>query len=318
MAFNAPLVSILIPAYNAERWVEAALESARSQTWSPCEIIVVDDGSRDRTASKLRPYESLGVRVISQSNRGAAAARNTAYGACHGEWIQYLDADDLLAPNKIELQLARGRAEPSRMLAGDWSRFQNEPSEVKFPAEILCRDADPVDWVIAKFEHHAMMHPAAWLVPRSLAEAAGPWNETLSLDDDGEYFTRLVLASSGVWHCAGARSYYRSSLAASLSRSRSDRAWESAFRSLELSAQRLRAAEDSPRTRHACATVFQRYIYEAYPRASGCRRLARRLVAQLGGSDLALRGGPRFEFFRRLLGWRMAKRLERAVRALSR
>ena len=105
-------------------------------------------------------------------------------------------------------------------------------------------------------------------------------------------------------------SYYRSNLAGSLSGTKSERAWASAFRSWELSSGRLLALEDTPRTRHACATVFQRFIFESYPRAAECRDRAAAKVAALGGSTLPPPGGPKYRWVSRLLGWRLAKRLQ--------
>src|SRR5262245_57417246 len=100
-----PSVSILIPAFNAETWLADTLRSAVAQTWEPKEIIVVDDGSRDRTLAIARSFESDSVRVFTQKNQGAAAARNKALSESRGEYIQWLDADDLLAPDKISKQL---------------------------------------------------------------------------------------------------------------------------------------------------------------------------------------------------------------------
>src|SRR5262249_31339743 len=102
---TGPTVSILIPAFNAERWIGDTLRSALSQTWPSKEIIVVDDGSTDRTVEIARKFEPEGVRVFTQKNQGAAAARNKAYSLSKGDYIQWLDADDLLAPDKIERQL---------------------------------------------------------------------------------------------------------------------------------------------------------------------------------------------------------------------
>src|SRR6266403_55692 len=101
-----PLVSILIPAFNAQEWIVDTLRSAVAQTWETKEIIVVDDGSTDQTLAVARKFESGTVRVVSQKNRGAASARNTALSLCRGDYIQWLDADDLLAPDKIALQIA--------------------------------------------------------------------------------------------------------------------------------------------------------------------------------------------------------------------
>src|SRR2546422_568365 len=119
------LVSILIPAYNAEEWLADTLRSALGQTWPCKEIIVVDDGSSDRTLAIARRFESDRVRVVTQLNQGAAAARNTALSFSHGNYIQWLDADDLLAPDKIARQMeASDQCQSSRpLLSSAWGQF---------------------------------------------------------------------------------------------------------------------------------------------------------------------------------------------------
>ena len=97
----APLVSILIRAYNAERWIRATLESAIGQDHANREVILVNDGSTDRTLEIAKKFQSKLVKIIDQENSGAAAARNKALEHAQGEYIQWLDHDDLLAPNKI-------------------------------------------------------------------------------------------------------------------------------------------------------------------------------------------------------------------------
>ena len=101
----APLISILIPAYNAEKWIAETLESALAQTWPNKEVIVVDDGSTDRTLLIARQFESPWVKVLSQPNQGASSARNVAFGLSQGDYIQWLDADDVLAPDKLAQQM---------------------------------------------------------------------------------------------------------------------------------------------------------------------------------------------------------------------
>src|SRR5271168_1727479 len=100
-----PLVSILIPAYNAEAWISDSLRSAIAQTWERKEIIVVDDGSKDRTLSVARQFESSQVKVVTQQNQGAAATRNNAFALSEGDYVQWLDADDLMSPEKTAKQM---------------------------------------------------------------------------------------------------------------------------------------------------------------------------------------------------------------------
>ena len=101
-----PLVSILIPAYNAKESIRRTIQSAVSQTWPRKEIIVLDDGSTDGTAGVAGQFASKGVKIASRENRGLSAAVNQAYRLCEGDYIQELDSDDILAPDKIERQLA--------------------------------------------------------------------------------------------------------------------------------------------------------------------------------------------------------------------
>src|SRR5260221_5780929 len=194
-----PLVSILIPAYNAEEWIADTLRSAVSQTWPRKEIIVVDDGSTDQTAATASRFASNGVRVITVKNQGAAAARNHALQLSQGNYIQWLDADDLLAPDKIERQLAAlGEVEDKRgLLSSPWAYFNYRPERAHFVPTSLWHDLSPVEWLLRKMGENLHMQTATWLTSRELAEAAGPWDTRLISDDDGEYYCRALLASNG-------------------------------------------------------------------------------------------------------------------------
>lgn len=108
-----PRVSVIIPARNAERYIAEAVESALHQTAPPAEIVVVDDGSRDRTGEIARSY-GLPVVVISERVNGSGPARNLAAARSTGEWLAFLDADDVWLPEKLSRQLAK--AGPDTML----------------------------------------------------------------------------------------------------------------------------------------------------------------------------------------------------------
>jgi len=103
MSAALPLVSVIVPAYNAERFLGRALQSAADQTYPRCEIIVVDDGSGDRTAEIARSFPR--VRYLSQPNQGQGAARNHGIRASTGAYITFLDADDLYLPDKVGRQV---------------------------------------------------------------------------------------------------------------------------------------------------------------------------------------------------------------------
>lgn len=303
---NPPLVSILIPCHNAAPWFAQTIESAVAQTWPQREIIIVDDGSNDGSAEIARTYASHGARLVMQKNLGAAAARNHALREARGDFFQFLDADDLVSPDKISAQLARLAACPAGTVAScAWGRFTTVPISARFVDDAVCRDFAPVDFLIFAAQAGAMMHPSAWLVPRAVAERAGPWDESLTLNDDGEYFCRVLLASAGIAFTPGAHSYYRSGLPGSLSRRRDERSRQSAFHSIELIERHLLAREDSIRTRRAAANHYQRFVHDFFPFPHGLMAASETRVAALGGTDLIQPPmGPRTAALARLIGWK--------------
>lgn len=316
---RAPVVSILIPAYNAARWLAQTLDSALSQTWSDKEVVVVDDGSTDDTLRVAKGYARRGVRVIAQPNLGASAARNTALKVARGSYVQFLDADDLLHPEKLARQLeGAGDGRTSRtLLTGAWGRFFVRPDRATFTPDPLWHDLAPVDWMLAKFNHNRFMFPASWLVSRQLIDAAGPWNEALSLDDDGEYLSRLVVASQRVHFVPEAKSYYRVGNANSLSCQRSARAVHSGFTSMSLSIDHFLTFENSESTRNACVKLLQDNLHLYYPEHDDLVKRCGELARQLGTELVTPTEGRHFRLFRHLFGWKLARQARCSLNRLK-
>src|SRR5271154_5829534 len=263
-----PLVSILIPAYNAETWISDTLRSAIAQTWPNKEIIVVDDSSKDQTLAVARKFESDQVKVFTHPNSGASATRNKAFSLCKGDYIQYLDADDLMAPDKIAKQMEALGDSPNKrtLLSGSWGKFMYRYYRTKFIPSALWSDLSPVEWLIRKMQLNLYMQTASWLVSRELAEAAGPWDTRLLGDDDGEYFCRVLLASEEVRFVPEAKVYYRSSGTSSLSYiGHSEKKMVAQLCSMELHLRYIRSLENSQRVRDACVTYLQNWLVYFYP-----------------------------------------------------
>jgi glycosyltransferase involved in cell wall biosynthesis len=268
VAILKPLVSILIPAFNAQEWIADTLLSAIGQTWERKEIIVVDDGSTDQTLAIARRFESDRVRVVAQENQGAAAARNQAFSLSQGDYIQWLDADDLLAADKIAKQMeALDQCESKRkLLSSAWGQFLYRYHRAQFVPTALWDDLSCVEWLLRKMGQNLHMQTATWLVSRELTEAAGPWDTRLWVDDDGEYFGRVLLASDGVRFVPEARVYYRASGTSGLSYiGRSNQKLDAQWRSMQLHIDYLRSLEDSERVRAACVKYLETWVVYFHP-----------------------------------------------------
>ena len=314
-----PLVSILVPAYNAEKWIVETLRSALAQTWENKEIIVIDDGSKDRTLSLARSFESEVVRVFTQRNQGAAATRNNAFAKSRGQYIQWLDADDLLGPDKIALQIAAlgDSPNPRILLSSEFARFLYRPDQAKFiPTSLWC-DLPKAEWLIRKMQENSFMQTATWLVSRELTEAAGPWDTRLLVDDDGEYFCRVLMASDGVRFVPGSRVYYRQPGSQSLSYiGACDGKRGALWLSMRLHVTYLRSMDDSPRAREACVRYLQNCLVLLHPERPDLVKLAQELAAELGGRLEEPRFPWKYAWINELFGWQIARMMERNLQAM--
>ena len=304
-----PLVSVVIAAYNAEETLAHTLDSAIAQTWQRKEIIVIDDGSTDRTAEVARRFKQ--VKVVSTENCGLSGAQNNVFPLCQGDYIQYLDADDLLPPDKIQRQLAAMSDFDNRrvLLSSPWAPFYYRIRHARFVRNSLCQDLAPVEWLLRKMRENIHMQNATWLVSREVAEAAGPWDTRLQFDQDGEYFCRVLLASEGTRFVPGTGIYYRASGANSVSFiGNSDKKKDSLLLTMKLHIKYLRSLEDSERVRKACLAYIQTWCRNFYPERPDLMREAQQLAAMLGGVLETPKLSWKYLWIQKLFGFAEAKR----------
>jgi glycosyltransferase involved in cell wall biosynthesis len=307
------LVSILIPAFNAEAWIADTLKSAISQSWPRKEIIVVDDGSSDQTLAVARRFASEDVMVVTQENQGAAAARNHAMSLSQGDYIQWLDADDLLSSDKIEKQMqAVNEIHSNRMLiSSGWGYFAYRNHRARFcPTSLWC-DLSPVEWLLHKLNENLHMQTATWLTSRELANTAGAWDVRLLGDDDGEYFCRVILASEGIRFVPGPKVFYRITPSTRLSHiGQSDKKKEAQLLSMRLHVNYIRSLEDSDRVRTACVTYLQNWLLNFYPERSDLVNEMEQLAGSFGGRLNVPTLRWKYSWIRPLFGWGPAKRAQ--------
>lgn len=185
---HAPLVTVVIAAYNAERFLRQAVGSALRQTWPAIEVIVVDDGSSDATPALLEPYRKLpDFRYLRQDNAGQAAARNHGARVARGEYLAFLDADDWWADEKIALQMAVMQRDPGTGAVYSRMAWVDEDGRlIGEPEDRLYRGRISGPLFVKNF-----VGVSTVLVRRGLFELAGGFDESLRKCEDYDLWLRL-------------------------------------------------------------------------------------------------------------------------------
>ncbi|HET7010124.1 MAG TPA: glycosyltransferase [Anaerolineales bacterium] len=198
------LVSVIVPAYNQDRYLAAAVESALAQTHAELEVIIVDDGSTDQTAAIAHGFTDRRVRILSQDNRGLPAARNAGIDGSWGRFITFLDADDLFLPNKISLLLDALQMSPEGGLAAGQAIPIDEAGQ---PAGTLFDRGLPEDGADLLLGNP--LHVGSVLLRRSWLETVGGFDESLHSYEDWDLWLRLARAGCPMRWIAQPVSLYR-------------------------------------------------------------------------------------------------------------
>lgn len=195
-----PLVSLIIPTYNHAAVLRDAIESALAQTYPACEVLVVDDGSQDDTPNLLRRYQDK-VRTVRQANRGLAAARNRGVSATRGEYVGFLDADDILSPTKFAEQVALLEARPEiGWTYCDVELADQQTGERRLVSERFGYAARRLDGHLFEELITGNFIPAiSPMIRRSLFDQAGSFDESLTSLEDWDLWLRLSLLAPAAY-----------------------------------------------------------------------------------------------------------------------
>jgi glycosyltransferase involved in cell wall biosynthesis len=187
-----PFVSIVIPSYNARAYVLGAIRSALTQTFSRSEVIVVDDGSTDGTRELLTPYvRDKKIRYVYQENRGLSGARNTGVRNSTGDYIAFLDADDLFTENKVERAVAFLGSHPGCDICyNDASHFWDGRPQELFKLNYTYYSGDEVLPNLIRGTY--FIAPSTTVFRRSVFERFGYFDEKLRRSEDLEFFLRAT------------------------------------------------------------------------------------------------------------------------------
>jgi glycosyltransferase involved in cell wall biosynthesis len=188
-----PTISVVIPAYNAERTILETIKSVQQQSFSGFEIIVINDGSTDRTLELLQGVKDERLRVFSYENAGVAVARNRGISHATGEFIAFVDADDLWTPDKLELQLAALRQHPEAGAAYSWTYFMYEQEGSVVPGKPVFFEGNVYPKLLV---NNIVGNGSNILVRRKAIESVGEFEPTLKSCEDWDFYIRLAAK----WH----------------------------------------------------------------------------------------------------------------------
>lgn len=185
-----PLISVIVPAYNAEATLLETIDSIRHQTFSDFELIVIDDGSTDRTLARVQSVRDPRVRIFTCPNQGLAASRNRGIEWSAGEFISFIDADDMWTSDKLELQLDALRRRPGAALAYSWTAFVDSDGRFLFAKEPSRFEGDVYADLLR--DCNFVASGSNILVRRSCAIAVGGFDATLEAAHDWDFCLRVA------------------------------------------------------------------------------------------------------------------------------
>jgi len=194
---TAPLVSVIIPVYNCKRFIVEAVDSALQQDYPDKEVIVIDDGSTDGTLDILRTYGDR-IRLIAQKNAGPPAARNNALRAAHGDFVAFLDADDVWAQGKLAAQVAHLQANPDvGTVLTHWHVWPAEadgsfrrPGSFATPIRSSQADERYSGWMYNRLLFDCELLTTTVMMRMRVAREIGEFDVTLYNGDDYDYWIR--------------------------------------------------------------------------------------------------------------------------------
>lgn len=318
-----PLLSVLVPAFNAEAFIEKSILSVNENSDFPREIIICDDGSTDATQTAVEAAASLlsnntEIRLITQSNAGASTARNRAFRASHGRWVLFLDADDRLAAGSLSAMVQMAQADSTAVIHCRWAKIRSTASAPEHGPILTDREVPGWQWVAMAFARDYPTYPGAFLLPRTLVDRAGLWNEQLSFQDDMEFFSRTLCQAPSVRFCADALFLYRADAPGSLSKSSGRTSSASHLLATELAVDQLLQTNRTPQSLSASARQLMLVSYEQYlhaPELSHRAELKAKALVPSNWPLPPLPGGLLRRFLQACLGWKLALRVHQWCRA---
>lgn len=189
-SISTPLISVIIPTYNSEKTIQQTIDSVLNQTWTNLELIVINDGSQDSTLDIVTRIKDPRLKVLSYPNAGVSASRNRGISQAEGEFISFLDADDLWTKDKLEAQLTALQANPQAAVAYSWTDHIDENGQ--FLRSGVHRTING-DVYAELLKSNFLANGSNVLIRTQALEEIGTFNQSLSQAEDWDMYLRLAI-----------------------------------------------------------------------------------------------------------------------------
>lgn len=248
--------------YNASEFVGDSIRSVLAQTYPDIELIIVNDGSTDDSEEKILGFADSRIRYLRQENKGQCAALNFGIARAKGEYIHFLDADDLMNEEHLERMCKKLGEKDDAVAFCEWGAFyDNDVSTTSFNKLDNWKDMKPAEWLKVELRQYCdMVAGWRWLIPAGLLKKAGGWGERLTLNNDFEFSLRLLSKSDRLLFAEGAKIFYRWAAPQGLSQRKSEKSYRDAILSTDLGCTYLLAMENSAEMKAICRDRYQMWL----------------------------------------------------------
>jgi glycosyltransferase involved in cell wall biosynthesis len=293
------------------------MKSVLEQTYNYIEIILIDDGSTDNSYEIASGYLSDNIYLLHQENAGASVARNTGLKTSKGTFIQFLDAGDFISKDKIERQVAVLAIHPNKVAVCGYKLFQSHQQLTNDiyldQSHFIFSSDDPQEFLInlwGGFGKMNFIQTNSWLIPKGLLDHSGMWREYRCPDDDGEFFTRVLLASTGIIYIPNVYNFYHNTPSGlnQLSKSKGYHYLKNSLLTIDLKHSYLLKKGNHPNLNKAIASQYYRYAVDVYPSHRILSAIAYKRYKNLQGQPpKIIIGGKIIHTIKILFGWKIAR-----------
>ena len=312
-----PLVSILIPMYNSENYIEKTIHKLERQTYKNIEIIIVDDHSTDNSFNIAQRYISKNVHVYLNPKKGSNSARNYAYKQCKGNYIKFLDADDECSDGMIEKQLrCLQNYGTNDSIAFSTLKIVYVDGKKSDTIRLIDKDYAPaIELLISMWKYNQWNCPHCHLMHRSLFEKTTGWNEKLLKNQDGEFFARIYAIADKAIFEPEEYAIWNREYSGTISNNHSEEAELSVVESYKIITNLILDYCNNQNNRTICAKHIGILLYDLYPKK---KIASQRIIDVLNQYNLPILLPTRniTKIIEYLFGWKISVSFQKLFRVL--